>query len=74
MFRIGEVRTRFIDSRPARDARSALRGPSAERSASGVFGAQRIYAINLLNEPFTPNYRNDDNNILCLFCMRKLFS
>lgn len=70
MFRIAEVRTRFIDSRPARDACCALRGPSAERSACGEFGAQRIYAVNLLNEPFTPNYCKGDN-VLCLFCMHR---
>jgi len=67
MFRTVEVRTRFIDSRPARDACCTLRGPSAERGASGGLGSQRIYAINLLNEPFAPNYSSADNNKFCVY-------
>lgn len=62
MFRTVEVRTRFIDSRPARNVSCALRGPSTERDASDELGSQRIYAINLLNGLFASNF----DNILCL--------
>lgn len=60
-----EVRTRFIDSRNRREMLArALRGLSAERGVSDELGPQRIYAINLVNEPFAPNYSNAHNNIL----------
>lgn len=75
MFRTVEVRTRFIDSRLARDtACCALRGPSTERGASGGLGSQHICTINLLNEPFPPNYSNADNNIFLVSYALKIIS
>lgn len=46
----------------AGDACRALRGPRAEQGASGGLGSLRIYAINLLTNPFALNY---SNNISC---------